>query len=66
MSKFNLVAAINHIIYGICKIPNKNDILKNNKVINITVIKSKTQITKAVPIFLNLKNTGIQLKFSKN
>lgn len=54
------------IMYGICKIPNIKDILKNNIVIKITVIKSKTQIVKAAPIFLYLKNTGIQLIFNKN
>lgn len=46
--------------------PNKNEILKNNKVIKITVISNKTHITKAAPIFLYLKNTGVQLRFNNN
>jgi len=53
-------------MYGICKIPSKNDILKNNKVIKMTVIKSNPHIANAIPIFLYLKNTGVQLKFNKN
>jgi len=60
------VAKINHKIYGICNNPKRKEILKNNKVIIMTVIKSKTEITNASLIFLNLKNTGVQIKFNRN